>query len=194
MTNDNVGERDTSQDTQEMENSQNQEENSQELPEEEENTQNNVQDNVQDDSSKNKQLFERTKKAEEKAKRLEAELLALKKAKDGDKTEQPSGETDVYSIAKQVSALKDFSEDELDVVERYAKTWGMSLQEAAKHEDVQTLLKARREKVQIESKVPEPSTRQPTQSKDFSSWTQEDVANASIDEVDAYRKWVKGKR
>ncbi len=130
----------------------------------------------QDDTSeKNRQLYARVKKAEAEKKKLEAML----NAKESEKQSVPaSGDNkpDVFELAKQVNALKDYSPEELEIIDRQAKVLGLSHVEASKHEDVQTLVSAKREKIKQDNSVPTPSSRQGVETKDVSQYTWQDIA------------------
>jgi hypothetical protein len=85
---------------------------------------------------KNAQLFERTKKAEEKAK-------------------APSGsEVDFLETAK---VAKKYDEDVLEIIAGYAKRTGMTIAQAEKDEVVQLAIEAKKEKVAKEKAIPIPS-------------------------------------
>ena len=80
---------------------------------------------------KNKRLYARAKKAEEDLKKLKEELEKLKKP-----ASKPSSEpTDVLELAKTVSALKEYSPEELDFIAMVARDRGISPTEAAKTEE-----------------------------------------------------------
>ncbi len=142
----------------------------------------NISDDVeygQDDvSEKNRQLYARVKKAEAERKKLEALLNAERASKQEKQPVPASGDNkpDVFELAKQISALKDYTSDELEVIDRQAKALGLSHIEASKHEDVQTLISARRERLKEINSVPTPSTRQPIDKIDLSSLTPMDIA------------------
>lgn len=141
---------------------------------------------------KNKKLFARAKKAEEKAKRLEAELFAYQKQKEKEK--EPSVSPDIVDLTKKISVLKDFSPEELDYISLISKAKRIPMEEAVKTDEVSLYIQARREKVAKESKVPEPSTKQIPSTKDYSEWTTEDIKNASMEELEKYRAWMKQQR
>jgi len=101
----------------------------------------------------NKRLYARMKKAEEEAKSAKEELEKLKREKP---SETPS---DIFGLAKTVSALRDYSPQELGDIEMIAKAKGLPPEEAAKTEEAKLLIAARRAKVAKEQKVPEPSSR-----------------------------------
>jgi hypothetical protein len=148
---------------------------------------------------KNKQLFARVKKAEEKAKRLEAELLrreieAKKKAEEKSKEEKKEISSDIADLVKKISALKDYSPEELDYISLISKAKNIPLEEAARSEEVQLYIQARREKVAKQTQPPPPSTKTLPEKKDFSEWTSEDIRNASLQELEEFRKWAKAQR
>lgn len=141
---------------------------------------------------KNKKLFARAKKAEEKTKRLEAELFALKQRMEKEKN--PSTYIDITELTKKISALREFSPEELDYISLIARAKNIPIEEAVKTPEVSLYIQAMREKVAKESKVPEPSTRQLPSEKDYSEWTEEDVRRASLEELEKYREWMKQQR
>jgi hypothetical protein len=154
------------------------------------------QDNTGEDlEAKNRQLYERAKKAEEKAKQADAEKLMLeKKVKENSK--QATGETpNQADLAKTVVALKEYGPDEIDYIFKQAEFLGVDPLEAANHEDTKLFLQAKREQKERSEKVPEPSTKQSASSKDVSEWTNEDIARASqagdIESIDKFRKWAR---
>lgn len=97
---------------------------------------------------KNKQLFARAKKAEDKLKKFEKQV---------DGGEQIAS-ADPIALAKTVAALKDFSSDELDYVQLIAKGKGIDLDDAVETDEVKTYIEAKRAKVVGENKTPEPSS------------------------------------
>ena len=137
-------------------------------------------------SDREKQLYERVKRAEAKAKMLEH----LE-----EKTQEVSKDPDVpiQNIAKVVHGLKDYSADEVDTIFRQAKALGVSPLEAAKNEDVDLLIKAKREKVERENKTPEPTNRQSSEGKSFDQWTSGDLEGASLDQIEKYREHLRNK-
>ncbi len=154
--------------------------------------------NSEDIEAKNRQLYERAKKAEEKAKEEEAKRLMLEK-QSNKVSEQATGTSlDPSELAKTVVALKDKTPDEIDYIYRQAKFMNVSPLEAAQHEDVQLTLEAKREKRERSEKTPEPSTKQSPSKKDVSQWTNEDLSEASRqgnwDAIDEFRKWAKKQR
>lgn len=172
---------------QELENSENSEENTQEETQEETQTEAHTSDNVESApkyTDREKQLFERAKKAEAKAKLLENLESKVEEAK-------PS--SSVEDISRTVHALKDYSADEVDLIFRQSKALGLSPLEAAKHEDVDLLIKAKREKVERESKTPEPTSRQSADGKPYNQWNTKDIERASLDDITKYYDYLKGK-
>ena len=83
---------------------------------------------------------------EKKYKEIEAKLP---------KDSQPVA-TDPLTLMKTVSILKDFNQDELDIVSTFAKGKGCSLEEAAKDQTVQLAVGALREKAKKEAAIPTP--------------------------------------
>ncbi len=156
-----------------------------------------VEEEHQDDNSdleelksKNKQLYERVKKAEAERKKLDALNKAYKEQK---QEKKDTGTLDVYSVAKQVAMLKDYSEDELDIIDRHAKAFGLSYEEALKNKDVQTLIDYKRQENQ--DNIPTPSNRQSTEKLDARNLTPEQIAGLDpannpdhLELLDQYRK------
>ena len=97
----------------------------------------------------NKKLYARMKNAEEDAKELRVKLK-----------DKPSvgSSSDPLKLAKTVSALKDYSPEELDDIALISKAKDISLEEAAEAEEARTLIAARRIKVAKDKKTPEPSS------------------------------------
>jgi len=137
-------------------------------------------------SENEKQLYERAKKAEAKAKRLEH----LEKKVE----EKTSDTTPVEEVAKTVHALKDYSAEEVETIFRQAKVLNVSPLEAIKNEDVALLIEAKRAKVAQESKTPEPTNRQDTEEKDFSQWSGQDIEKASMENLSKYYDFLKKKK
>lgn len=100
---------------------------------------------------KNKQLFERAKKAEEKVK----EIKPLKE----EPREEPKGinTLDPKIVVKLSKALADYNEDEIDFIYSLAKdNTPEAIIEATKNEWVKIAIIAKREKVAKEKQIPEP--------------------------------------
>jgi len=108
--------------------------------------------------AKNRQLFERVKKAEEAEKALKKENARLKKDK------SPSENLDVDSILEVQTATKGLNSEEVEELRLRAKAKDISLSEARKDENFVLLLKAKREKV-AKAKALNPSTNQPESKK-----------------------------
>jgi len=139
---------------------------------------------------KNKHLFIRAKKAEEKARRFEAELFAIRQQEK--KKETPTlVSPDIADLVKKISVLRDFSPEELDYISLISKAKNIPMEEAVKTPEVNLYIQARREKVEKESKVPKPSTKQAPSVKEYSDWTDGDVRKASIEELEKFRAWMK---
>jgi len=104
-----------------------------------ENTNNNLDENQENDlEKKNKQLFERTKKAEAEAKELKAKLAEISKKGDNPpKNEQMS--------LKDIRALQDVPDEDIDEVIDFAKYKGVSIAEAKNNPVIKTLLKTKME-------------------------------------------------
>jgi len=121
---------------------------------------------------KNRQLYERTKKAELKAKEVEATKLSKEVSQ---KKEEKEDTFNPLDSVKLLNALKDYSQDEIDLISRQAKAYDISLEEAAQHDDVKLFIEAKREKLKTDNASPTPSTRQAPVNKDFSQWKTEDI-------------------
>lgn len=93
---------------------------------------------------KNSQLFERTKKAEEKAKQA-----------------KPSPEVEFLETAK---VAKKYSDRELEIIANYAKKVGVGISQAEKDEVVQLAIEAERNRVAKEQAIPTPSAANMSQS------------------------------
>jgi len=145
----------------------------------------------EDIEAKNRQLFERTKKAEQRAKVEEAEKLILQK-------QTKVGETpDSSELAKTVVAMKDYTPAEIDYIFKQAKFLGITPTEAISNEDVQLFLEAKREKLQRSEKTPEPSTKQIPDTKGFEEWTNDTLREATqagdYEAIDKFREWMRKK-
>lgn len=159
---------------------------------------------TQDDSTEgknleelNKQLYSRTKKAESELKRMRAQVESFKKA--GESVTNEPTKVDEFELTKLVHALRDFNDDkELEIVKRQAKGLGVSLTEAATHEDTMLLVESYRKKQQDKQAVPETSSRQQPYEKAFNEWTPADIntlmddgSEESNKKLDDYYKWAK---
>jgi hypothetical protein len=101
---------------------------------------------------KNKQLFERAKKAEEKLKEIKPTIQEPK--------EEPKGtnNNDPKILVRLSKALGEYSEEEIDFIYQVAKDNSPeAIIEASKNEWVQTAINAKREKVEKEKQIPNPS-------------------------------------
>jgi len=141
----------------------------------------------------NKQLFERAKKAELKVKELDA-LASVKK--EADTSDLP----ELVKLAKLANALKDYSEEEVDIITRQAKALGTSITEAMAHEDVKLLIEAKREKIKKEEANPKPTSTQGTYSKGFAEWTADDIraltsnpTKENIKKLTEYNSWTRSR-
>ena len=94
-------------------------------------------------------VYERMKRAEKDAKELRGKLKDKPSVK---------ASSDPLKLAKTVSALKDYSPEELDDIALISKAKDISLEEAAEAEEARTLIAARRIKVAKDKKTPEPSS------------------------------------
>lgn len=126
---------------------------------------------------KNKQLYARTMKAEEKAKA--AELKLEEKGK-------PEVPADVFDLAKTVSALKEYEPEELDFIQMMAKAKDISPQEAAQSEEAKLYIAAKRVKVAKEKQIPEPSTKVSPSKKPIEKITADEIDEMSLKEKEEY--------
>ncbi len=144
---------------------------------------------------KNKQLYERAKKAELKAKELEALLHIKEESKNKqDKVE----ENNPVEFIKMAQVLKDYSLEEIDLLGKQAKAMGITLIEATKDEDTQLLIQAKREKLKKEQTNPLPTNTQSGNDKTYADWTQEDIKKRTsnptpenIEELNKYNQWAR---
>lgn len=132
-------------------------------------------------TEREKQLFERAKKAEAKNKLFERLEKKVEK----------SSETPVEDIARTVHALKDYSAEEVGTIFKQAKALGVSPLEALKDEDVNLLIQAKREKVAKSDKTPEPTNRQSIEEKPFSEWKIDDIESSNVDKLSKFYDWMK---
>jgi len=142
-------------------------------------------------TDREKQLYERAKKAEAKLKKQELDEKSSKENTSNKETSKDMSQVPTEEIAKTVHALKDYSPEEVDTIFKQAKNMNVSPLEALKDEDVELLIQAKRAKVEKESKTPEPTNRQSSEEKDFSEWTAKDVNDKPIEEVTKYYDWLK---
>ncbi len=157
----------------------------------------------EDIEAKNRQLYERAKKAEERAKEEEAKRLMLEKeygkvAKQA--TGTPIDQSDLdkrLELLREQNLLKDKNDDESKYLIERAKKEKISLPELMEKEDVQIYLRVKREELERSEKTPEPSTKQSPTKKDVSQWTNEDLRQASErqdwDAIDQFRKFMRQK-
>jgi hypothetical protein len=111
-----------------------------------------------DIEAKNRQLFERTKKAENEKKALEKEIERLKKVK------TPDSKLDVSDYIDISSSLEGLDQKEKEKLSREHKLTGEALSEIRRSEDFVLWQKAYREKVE-KTKALDPSTTQQEVSK-----------------------------
>jgi len=126
---------------------------------------------------KNKQLFERAKKAEGKLKKYETKKV-------DEKGDNQIASVDPIELAKTISALKDYSSDELDFIQLVAKGKGLALDEAVETDEVKTYIEAKRLKVVGENKTPSPSS----PSSVLGGKTEEELARMNNKQ---FTKWLK---
>lgn len=107
---------------------------------------------------------EQLKKDLEEAKRVQGKSDETPPAEEEAKKEVLRAETalDPIKVMDVVATFKDYSSDELRIVARNAKGAGISLEEAAKLEDVQLAIQGLRNKVAQDDTTPEPSFRSVT--------------------------------
>lgn len=126
------------------------------------------------------QFYRRTMKAEEESKLAKEELA---KSKQGKPSEIPSN---IFDLAKTVSALREYSPEELDFIQMMSKAKSISPEEAAKTEEAKLYISARRQKVEAEKSIPEPSTKQSLSKKPIEQITPADVSAMSLKEKEEY--------
>ena len=132
---------------------------------------------------KNKQLFERAKKAEEK-------LKEIKPLKEEPKVEPKISNNDPKVMVRLSKALGDFNEEEIDFIYRNSKDQTPeAIIEASKDEWVKTAITARREKVAKENKIPEPSNLRGERPN--SGLSVEDISKDPSSHVKAWEKMMK---
>lgn len=152
----------------------------------------------------NKQLYERAKKAELKYKEIEARAFAKKdndnntKEPDGTSKENHSG-FDTFEMLKLFSTLKNYSDEEIELIRKQAKVLNVDIAEAVKDEDLNLLIEFKREKLKKEQANIKPNSRQ-SGDKSFENWTDEDIIKLSsnptkenIQKLDEYRRWHRTK-
>jgi len=164
----------------EEETSETSEEETEEKPQEEEQEISDKPDETSKElEGKNKRLYARMKKAEEEAKTARDDLAKKK--------ETPSEtSSDIFGLAKTVSALRDYAPVELDFIQMMSKAKSISPEEAAKTEEAKLYISARRQKVEAEKTIPEPSTKTSPSEKSIDKITPEDVNKMSLKEKEEY--------
>lgn len=133
-------------------------------------------------SDNEKRLYARMKKAE-------AEAKTLKDSLKEDKEETPTNKSvgdDVFDLAKTVASLKEYSPEELDFIQMMSKSKGISPEEAAKTEEANIYIAARRAKVEEENSKLEPSTKQSPTEKSVSDVTSKDLKNMTVSEKEEF--------
>lgn len=167
----------------------------------EESTEESTEDSSTEDNElelKNKQLYERAKKAELKAKELEALLNASKKSKPKAEPKATVEKQDPIEFIKMAQTLKDYSTDEVDIISRQARALGVDLLEAIKDEDTQLLIEAKRNKIKKEETKPLPTNTQGGNDKSYADWTTADIKKLTskptpenIEELNKYNQWAR---
>jgi len=108
-------------------------------------------DEVKELKEKNEQLFARTKKAEE-------DFKEYKKSHPDTSTPKVVPPINAFDLARTVSTLKDFSPDEISLIEKFAKADDTTPEEIVKRTDVMEIITLRREKVAKDKAIPAPSS------------------------------------
>lgn len=138
-------------------------ESSEEIPEEELPAGESTSDKTNQEVLKQlKELQAQKEHFRDKTKKLEDELTQIKSAflpKKEEKKDDGLKDLDHINLMKTVSALKDFSGDELDAISKYARGAGLTLEQASKDPFIILAVQAQREKVAKDKKVPEPTYR-----------------------------------
>ncbi len=140
---------------------------------------------------KNEELFARAKKAEAKYKAADTYKRALEAdvEVDNDSESNSSSESTVETSndpleqIKLMKTLQDYEDDEIEVIQRQAKALGTDLREAAKHEDTQLLIKAKREKKKKDKASPTPSSKQGATTQDLDNLTTDDIKEITSDPI-----------
>jgi len=149
-----------------------------------------------------RQLYARATKAEQELKKYKAKEQSPsndEKTSKEEKIEEEFSGQDPFELAKTVQALKDYSADEIDIIKKHATAFNISPAKAANSEDVQALIKHRRDKAIKSEANPTPTNRQQPTEKDFSSWTQETVhqkfneGEQGRKELDEYQAWLQNR-
>jgi len=108
---------------------------------------------LKDLEEKNKQLFERAKKAEDKLKEAKPPV----EDKPEEEPKAPSQDNNPRDIARLAKTLGEYSDEEVDFIYSVAKDGDIdSIVEATKNPMVITAIQSTREKVAKEDKIPEP--------------------------------------
>jgi hypothetical protein len=98
---------------------------------------------------KNKELYARTKKAEDEAKKLKEDMKKLLEVQPNEETKDIKDEPkvqDPLEIVKLATALKDYSEEQLEYIKLIAKAKNVPILEAIGLDEVITYVSAKREK------------------------------------------------
>lgn len=102
-----------------------------------------------------KELKELKEKAEKEKKEKEEKEKKEKEEKGEEKKEEKEKMPSAFDLAKTVSALKDYSSEEIDFIHTMSKAKNISPEEVIKDPDVQLFIKAKRDKVAKEKKIPD---------------------------------------
>lgn len=150
-----------------------------------------VEPNIKELEEKNKQLFERAKKAEEAEKLLKQKLKdAVKEPEEEPKKEEPTqkgmGLDEILDVQE---AIKDLNGEEIAELRLRAKARGVSLSQARKDETFNLTLEAMRAKVAKDNNIPNPSN--PSGAKGRIEKSFQDIKNMSEEE---YREFLKQRK
>ena len=141
-------------------------------------------------SDNEKRLYARMKKAE-------AETKALKDSVVKEEVAPISNGDDVFGLAKTVASLREYSPEELDFIQMMSKSKGISPEEAAKTEEANLYIAAKRQKVEEEKLKLEPSTKVSPSEKSVDEITGDDLKEMSSEEkrkVLMKKGWILPKR
>lgn len=104
-----------------------------------------------------KQLYARAKKAEDKAKAYKEKFGDLPSEEPAPPQAPAQPSTDPYSLAQQISALKDFDNVEINYAQTLSKALEKSPQDVVQTEEFQLWLSGKRAKDEREAKIPSPT-------------------------------------
>ena len=122
--------------------------------------------------------------------KLEKAETELNKLKESPEVKLP-GSQNPMEVVKLAKALEGFNEDEVEFITRNASDTSIGgIIGATKDEWVKTAIDAKREKVEIENQIPEPTTKQTISKKAIEDITADDLEKMSIEDKEKYLKKV----